>query len=261
PPREQPSSHLQRGIDLGYFEFIGYATVIDSLAAIRKWVFEEGRLTLPELVTALQNNFEGYEPVRQLLLHGPAYGNNDPYTDEIGKRLDREACQFTRQYAKSLGVRLDLRLVPFTSNVPFGKVGSATPNGRCAYTPLSDGSSASQGADRKGPAAVLLSNFKTKNYDYNNRAARLLNLKLSPACVAGEAGTQNLVSFIRSWCDLKLWHVQFNIINRETLLAAQAHPEAYRNLLVRVAGYSAYFCELSPDLQNDIIARTQHIAV
>lgn len=253
--------HIEGGIDLGYFEFIGYGTVIDSLAAIKKVVFEDKLLTLEQVKTAMQNNFEGYEAERQLLQNAPAYGNNDSYADEIGKILDRELLAFTDKYSKELGVHLDLRYVPFTSNVPFGKVVSASPNGRLAYVPLSDGSSASQGADKNGPTAVLLSNYATKNYDYRNRAARLLNIKLNPQCVAGEEGTEKLVDFIRTWGDLKLWHLQFNIINRLTLIEAQKNPDAYRNLLVRVAGYSAYFCELSKDLQDDIISRTEHIAV
>lgn len=252
---------IEGGIDLGYFEFIGYGTVIDSLSAIKKVVFEDKLLTLEQVKTAMEHNFEGYEYERQLLKNAPAYGNNDSYADEIGKRLDKELLEFTDKYSEELGVHLDLRYVPFTSNVPFGKVVSATPNGRLAYVPLSDGSSASQGADKNGPTAVLLSNFATKNYDFRNRAARLLNVKLSPQCVQGEEGTEKLVDFIRTWADLKLWHVQFNVINRGTLIEAQKNPEAYRNLLVRVAGYSAYFCELSKDLQDDIISRTEHIAV
>ncbi len=253
--------YIEGGIDLGYFEFIGYGTVIDSLAAIKKVVYEDKRLTMARVKEALLHNFEGYEIERQLLKNAPAYGNDDGYADEIGKRLDKELLEFTKQYSKELGVELDLRYVPFTSNVPFGKVVSATPNGRKAYVPLSDGSSASQGADKKGPTAILLSNFNTKNYNYHNRAARLLNVKLSPQCVKGDAGTEKLVSYIKAWRDLKLWHIQFNIINKETLLAAQKNPENYGNLLVRVAGYSAYFCELSKDLQDDIIARTEHIAI
>ncbi|MCD7921775.1 MAG: glycyl radical protein [Clostridiales bacterium] len=249
---------IEGGIDLGYFEFIGYGTVIDSLAAIKKVVYEDKRLTMPRVKEALLHNFEGYEIERQILKNAPAYGNDDDFADEIGKRLDRELLAFTKQYSGELGVHLDLRYVPFTSNVPFGKVVSATPNGRYAWTPLSDGSSASQGADKNGPTAILLSNYATKNYDFRNRAARLLNVKLSPQCVKGEEGTKKLVAYIKSWRDLKLWHLQFNIINRQTLLEAQKHPENYGNLLVRVAGYSAYFCELSKDLQNDIIARTEH---
>lgn len=252
---------IEGGIDLGYFEFMGYGTVVDSLAAIKKLVYEDKRLSMDELITAIQHNFEDNEIVRQLLLNAPKYGNDDPYADAIAKELDRQCLQFTKKYSQELGVHLDLRLVPFTSHVPFGKVVSATPNGRKAYTPLSDGSSASQGADTNGPTAVLLSNYASKNFGFRERAARLLNVKLSPSCVAGEAGTEKLVSFIRTWCDLKLWHLQFNVINRETLLAAKKEPDKYRNLIVRIAGYSAYFTDLSPDLQDDLIARTEHAAI
>lgn len=253
--------HIPGGIDLGYFEFIGYGTVIDSLAAIKKFVYEEKKITFAALKEALVHNFEGYEDMQNLLRSAPAYGNNDVYADEIGKRLDKEALDFAAKYAGELGVHLDLRLVPFTSHVPFGKVVSATPNGREAYIPLSDGSSASQGADKQGPTAVLLSNYATKNPGYRERASRLLNIKLSPSCVEGRTGTEKLVQFIQAWHDLKLWHVQFNVVNTDTLRKAQANPANYRNLLVRIAGYSAYFTELSKDLQDDIIARTEQDAV
>ncbi|MGN0433897.1 MAG: glycyl radical protein [Bilifractor sp.] len=253
--------HIEGGIDLGYFEFIGYATVIDSLSAIRKLVYEEKKITMGQLKKALKANFKGYEVIRQQLLHAPSYGNNDPYADEIGRRLDEEAGNYARKYAKSLGAHIDLRYVPFTSHVPFGKVVSATPNGRFAYTPLSDGSSASQGADVNGPTAILLSNQKTKNWANNYRAARLLNIKLSPSSVEGEQGTEKLVNFLEAFRDLKLWHVQFNVLNTDTLREAQKHPEEYRDLLVRIAGYSAYFTELSRDLQDDIIARTEQKVV
>ena len=252
---------IEGGIDLGYFEYMGFATVIDSLIAIKKLVFEDKVLTLHEVKEALEHNFEGYERTRQLLLHAPSYGNDDPYVDWLGKRLDREAQEFTAKYGSELGVHMDLRLVPFTSHVPFGRVVSALPNGRLAYTPLSDGSSPSQGADINGPTAVLLSNYATKNFNRQEHAGRLLNIKLSPSCVQGEQGTENLVHFIETWRDLKLWHVQFNVLNTETLREAQRHPEQYRSLLVRIAGYSAYFTELSKDLQDDIISRTEHEAV
>jgi pyruvate formate-lyase/glycerol dehydratase family glycyl radical enzyme len=249
---------IEGGLDLGYFEFIGYGTVIDSLSAIKKLVFETKKLSMAEVLEAVECDFEGKEYVRQLLMRAPRYGNNDPYADRIGRAIDEEALKFTKKYSAELGVNLDLRYVPFTSHVPFGKVVSATPNGRKSYTPLADGTSASQGADVNGPTAVLLSNYATKNYDHRERASRLLNVKLSPACVTGEEGTQKLVSFLRTWIDLKLWHLQFNIINKETLLAARRDPDRYRGLLVRVAGYSAYFVDLSPDLQDDIIQRTEH---
>lgn len=249
------------GLDLGYFEFMGYGTVIDSLVAIKKLVYEEKRITMDELLDALNADFEGYAAIRAMVQNAPKYGNNDAYADDIGKELDRICQEFTQKYSSELGVHLDLRLVPFTSHVPFGKVIHASPNGRKAYTPLSDGSSASQGCDSQGPTALLLSNYKTKNYQYRERAARLLNIKFTPAVVAGNAGTRKLVDLIKTWCDLKLWHVQFNVINRSTLLAAKKDPDRYRGLIVRIAGYSAYFTDLSPDLQDDLIARTEHLTV
>lgn len=249
---------IKGGIDLGYFEFMGYATVIDSLVAIKKLVYEEKKITMAEMVEAMRCNFEGKEAIRQMVANAPKYGNNDEYSDAIGKLLDRECLKFTKQYSKELGVHLDLRLVPFTSHVPFGKVVGATPNGRKEYTPLSDGSAASQGCDANGPTAVLMSNYLTKNYDFRERAARLLNVKFTPSILAGEAGTRKLVSFIKTWCDLRLWHLQFNVINQATLLAAKKDPENYRGLIVRIAGYSAYFTDLSPDLQDDLISRTEN---
>lgn len=252
------SEKIEGGFDAGFFDFIGFGTVADSLAAIKKCVYEDKTISWDELLNALKSNFEGAEPIRQRLLNAPKYGNDDDYVDSIAKRIDKEAVSFVHKYAKNIGIYMDLRYVSQSVNVPFGTVVGATPNGRFAGDALSDGSSASQGADEHGPTAVLLSNFKTKNTNYNNRAARLLNIKLTPASVAGDIGTKKLVQFIKSWRDLKLWHLQFNIINKETLLEAQKHPENYRSLLVRVAGYSAYFVELSRNLQNDVVNRTAH---
>jgi len=249
---------IPEGINLGYFEYIGFGTVIDSLAAIKKVVFEDKTLTMDQVLSALDCNFEGKEDIRQILKNAPCYGNDDAYADAIGREIDLLSVEYGNKYSKELGMHNDVRYVPFTSHVPFGKVVGATPNGRKAWSPLSDGSSASHGADVNGPTAILLSNFSTKNYGYRDRAARLLNIKFTPKCLEGDSGTRKLVSFIRTMCDLKLWHVQFNVINRETLIAAQKDPEKYRNLIVRIAGYSAYFVDLSPDLQNDLIARTEH---
>jgi formate C-acetyltransferase len=133
----------------------------------------------------------------------------------------------------------------------------ATPNGRPARHYLSEGISATQGADTKGPTVLLQSMARARVTGYREKAAELINMKLNPANVSGEEGTRRLMQMIRVWHDLKLWHIQFNIINRETLLAAQKDPEKYRNLIVRIAGYSAYFTDLSPALQAEIIARTE----
>jgi pyruvate formate-lyase/glycerol dehydratase family glycyl radical enzyme len=241
---------IPEGLNFGYFEFMGLGTVIDSLAAIKKLVFEDKKLTMDQLIDALEANFEGYEDIQQLLRTAPCYGNDDEYADEIGRELDRMAVSFAAKYGKEMGINNDARYVPFTSHVPFGKVVSATPNGRVAWFPLADGSSPSHGADHNGPTAILLSNHNTKNYGMRARAARLINVKFTPKCVEGDAGTEKLVQFIRTWCDLKLWHIQFNVINADTLKKAQKDPQKYRNLIVRIAGYSAYFVDLTPDLQN-----------
>lgn len=253
--------HIPEGINLGYFEYMGLGTVVDSLSAIKKLVFEDRKLTMDEVITAIDNDFEGFEDVRALLHSAPCYGNNDEYADSIGREIDKISVEFGGKYSKELGIHNDVRYVPFTSHVPFGKVVSATPNGRKAFTPLSDGSSASHGADVNGPTAILLSNYNTKNMDMRDRAARMLNIKFTPKCVEGERGLEKLVAFIRTFCDLKLWHVQFNVINRDTLIAAKQDPQKYRSLIVRIAGYSAYFVDLSPDLQDDLIARTEHEAI
>ncbi|WP_191018002.1 (2S)-3-sulfopropanediol dehydratase [Treponema zioleckii] len=255
------SQHVKGGLDLGFFDFIGLGTVADSLAAIKKNIYEDKTVTWNALLEALATNFEGFEALQARLAHSPAYGNDDSYADSIAKDIDRIGVQFAHENSKYLGMQLDVRYVSQSANVPFGKVIGALPNGRKAGTALSDGSSASQGADTHGPTAVLMSNYRTKNTDMNNRASRLLNIKLSPATVSGTDGTKRIVSFIKTWRDLKLWHLQFNIINRETLLKAKEHPENYRSLLVRVAGYSAYFVELSPELQDDVILRTEHTAL
>ena len=254
--------HIPEGIDFGYFEYMGLGTVVDSLCAVKKLVFEDKKLTMDQLIKALDANFEGYDDVKALLKSAPCYGNNDEYADSIGRAIDHLSVEYGHKYSmKDLGMHNDVRYVPFTSHVPFGKVVSATPNGRVDWFPLSDGSSASHGADVNGPTAVLLSNYNTKNYGLRDRAARMLNIKFTPKCLEGEQGTEKLVSFIRTFIDLKLWHVQFNVINADTLLKAQKDPAKYRNLIVRIAGYSAYFVDLSPDLQNDLIARTVHDSI
>jgi formate C-acetyltransferase len=243
---------------LGFIDTLGFATAIDSLAAIRKLVFDDQRLTMAELLEAVDANFEGKEAIRQLCLNAPKYGNNDPYADSIGREIEEFFVRLTRQYKSAFGGELDIRYVTITAHVPFGAILGATPDGRRAGEPISEGVSPSQGADRKGPTATLGSIASTKATHYKERAARLLNMKLTPSAVAGPEGTRKLMSLIRTACDLKMWHLQFNIINRDTLVAAQKDPEKYRDLLVRVAGYSAYFVDLTPQLQNEIIERTEH---
>ncbi|MEG1246424.1 (2S)-3-sulfopropanediol dehydratase [Gordonibacter sp.] len=240
-----------------FMDNVGYATLIDSVAAVKKVVYDDKAITMDELCDALDANFEGHEVARQLLLNAPKYGNDDAYADEIGYLVDGVEADFLATHRGLHGELLTNRIVPVTSHVPAGMVVGATPDGRLAGEYLSEGTSASHGCEKSGPTAVLVSNRNVKNAGAKERAARLLNIKLSPAGVAGDAGTRHLVDFIHTWCDLKLWHVQFNVINRETLVDAKAHPENYQDLMVRVAGYSAYFNDLSDRLKQEIIERAE----
>ena len=252
------SGPIEGALYLGFFDVMGFGTVIDSLSAIRALVFDEQRLTMDELLSALDDDFVGHEAVRQMCLHAPKYGNNDPTVDEIGHDIEECFSELAHRHTSAFGGELDLRYVSVTSHIPLGAVVGATPDGRRAREPLSESISPSQGRDLKGPTATLMSISSTKCAQYKERAARLLNMKLSPASLVGEEGTRKLMSLIRTACDMRMWHIQFNIINRDTLLAAQKDPEKYRNLLVRVAGYSAYFVDLTPALQSEIIRRTEH---
>jgi formate C-acetyltransferase len=243
---------------LGFIDTLGFATAIDSLTAIKKLVFDDARLSMSELLAALDSNFEGAEAIRQMCLNAPKYGNNDPYADSIGRNIEEFFVRLTRGRKTAFGGELDIRYVTITAHIPFGAVIGATPDGRKAGEPIAEGVSPSQGADVSGPTASLASIAATKATGYKERAARLLNMKLTPAAIAGPEGTKKLMSLIRTACDLKMWHLQFNIINKDTLIAAQEDPEKYRDLLVRVAGYSAYFVDLTPQLQDEIIKRTAH---
>jgi formate C-acetyltransferase len=256
--KDMHSGPIEGALYLAFIDTLGFATAIDSLAAIKKLVYDDKKLTMDELLAALDANFEGKEAIRQMCLNAPKYGNNDPYADMIGRRIEEFFVKLTRQYKSAFGGELDIRYVTITAHVPFGAVLGATPDGRKAGEPIAEGVSPSQGADRKGPTASLTSIARTKATGYKERAARLLNMKLTPSAVAGPEGTKKLMSLIRTACDMKMWHLQFNIVNRDTLLAAQQNPEKYRDLLVRVAGYSAYFVDLSPQLQDEIIKRTEH---
>jgi pyruvate formate-lyase/glycerol dehydratase family glycyl radical enzyme len=249
--------YIPGAIDHGCFEAIGKATAVDSLAAVKHLIFDTKKLTWDQLLTALEANWEGHEPVRQMCLNAPKYGNGIEWVDQIGFETETVILEFLNKHPKPHNQAFLLRQIPITFHVPMGKVTWATPNGRKASEYLSEGISASHGMDVKGPTVSLNSMAKARNLSYREKGGDLINLKFSPANVAGEEGTQRLTQIIRTWCDLKHWHVQFNIVNKETLLAAQKDPEKYRNLIVRIAGYSAYFVDLSPMQQAEIIARTE----
>ena len=251
---------FEGAIDHSTFEAIGKGTAIDSLAAVKHLIFDTRRLSWDQLLTAMEANWEGHEAVRQLCLHAPKYGNGIEWVDAIGFDIETLLLDFLNRHTKPHGQVFLLRQIPITFHVPFGKVTWATPNGRKATEFLAEGISASHGMDAKGPTVALGSIARARNRSYREKGGDLINLKFSPANVAGEAGTRRLMQIIRAWSEMKHWHVQFNIIHRETLLAAQKDPEKYRNLIVRIAGYSAYFVDLSPAQQAEIIARTEEQA-
>lgn len=242
-----------------FHDAVGFGTVIDSLAAIKKLVYDEKKLSMGELLDALAADFEGKEAIRKMCLEAPKYGTNDPYADAIGKEIEKIHMEYLKGISGLNGEILTMRMVPVTNHIPMGKVTGASANGRKAGVYLSEGTSATQGSSAKDPLTLLRSNANTKNKGYKGRQARLLNLDLSPESVKGEEGTTRLMTLIRNWCDLKLYHIQFNVINKETLLNAQKNPDKYNNLMINVAGYNDYFCDLGSDIQNEIIARTEYL--
>ena len=245
---------------------VGIANLGNALAAIKKLVYEEGKIGKHELMEALESNFEGEEgeKIRQLLLNfAPKYGNDDDYVDLLLKDAymefinELENYRTTRYSRGPIGCRYYAGTSSISANVPSGAVVPATPDGRLAFTPVAEGSSPSSGTDLLGPTAVFKSVSKLPTEKIMGGV--LLNQKLSPAAIQKDADKHKLISVIRTFfADLKGWHVQYNIVSRETLLAAKKDPEKYRDLVVRIAGYSAFFTTLSPDTQDDIIARTEH---
>ena len=238
-----------------FIQAVGIGTVTDALAAIRRLVYEEKGLDLPGLVAALDADFDGSEPLRQRLVHRmPKYGNDDDPADDPMVRVFRTAFAAIDGRPSARGGTYRLEMLPTTCHVYFGEVCGATPDGRRAGKPLSEGISPVQGADRKGPTAVFRSAGKM---DHVKTGGTLLNMKLAPSLLAGEEGVGRLAQLVRSYFRSDGHHVQFNVVSRETLEAAKADPESHRDLIVRVAGYSDYFCDLSDALKDEIIARTE----
>ncbi len=248
------------GLDHSCLDSIGKGTAVDSLAAVKHLIFDTKKLTWDQLLDAIEKNWQDKEAIRQLCLNAPKYGNSIDWVDKIGLNIDRFILEILHKYPKPNGQCFILRCIPITFHVPFGKVVWATPNGRPAHEYLSEGISASHGMDTHGPTVALTSMAHGRDTSYREKGGELINMKFAPGNVAGEEGTRRLMQVVRTWCNLKIWHIQFNILNRETLLAAQKEPEKYRDLVVRIAGYSAYFVDLSPDQQAEIIARTEEAA-
>ena len=239
-----------------YLQGVGIGTITDSLAAIRHHVFERQSLSLTELLDALRSGFEGQEPLRQMLVNkSPKYGNDDDCADDLMVAVFNAYYDAVNGRPNTHGGCYRINMLPTTCHVYFGSVTGATPDGRRTGEPLSEGISPVQGADRHGPTAVLKSAAKM---DHLRTGGTLLNMKFTPKVLEGDDGIERLGHLVRTYFRLDGHHVQFNVVTADTLREAKREPEKHRDLIVRVAGYSDYFCDLSEALQNEIITRTEH---
>ena len=240
-----------------YIQGTGLGTLTDCLVAIKYHVFDKKRIKFEDVLKACKNNFKGkYEILRQVLLNKtPKYGNDNDYADSIARELVETYFRVLDGRPNTRGGKYRINLLPTTVHIYFGNLCGATPNGRKAGEPISEGVSPSQGADMHGPTAVVKSVSK---WDHTKTGGTLLNMKFSPHNLKTDDDVKKMARFIRTFFRLGGHHIQFNIIDKDTLHDAQNHPEKYRNLLVRVAGYSDYFVGLSKNLQDEIISRTQH---
>jgi len=230
--------------------------VANSLAAIKKLVFEEKRITLKELQEAIDADFEGYEEIKKMCLDAPKFGNDDEQVDSIAKELYEICGNIHQRFPDYLGrSSVEPSAYSVTSHWALGRYTGALPNGRGARQPLTDASvSAQPGTDKNGPTALVKSAAKaidTVKYSSNH-----FNMKFHPSALKDAEGARKLLSLIKTYFDLGGYHVQFNCVSGETLRDAQLHPENYRNLIVRVAGFSAYFVHLDREIQDEIIRRS-----
>jgi formate C-acetyltransferase len=238
-----------------YIQCCGIGTITDSLCAVKKHVFEENKISVHQLLTTLQDNFKEQEALRLRLFNKtPFYGNDDEYADSIMQRVYNSLFNAIDGKPNTKGSSYHLNMLSTTCHIYFGKKLGASANGRLAGMPISDGTSPSHGADRKGPTAVIKSLGKM---DQIKSGGTLLNQRFLPSVLEGEAGIENLTHLIRAYFKLNGHHIQFNIVDSQTLRKAQAAPDEYRDLLVRVAGYSDYFIDLDKHHQEEIIARTE----
>ncbi len=245
---------------------VGIANLGNSLASVKKLVFEQGTIGQQELAKALSDDFEGLtnEQLRQRLVNGaPKYGNDDDTVDNLLVRayqtyIDEIKKYHNPRYGRGpIGGNYYAGTSSISANVPFGAQTMATPDGRKAKTPLAEGASPASGTDHLGPTAVISSVSKLPTGSILGGV--LLNQKLNPSTLENAGDRQKLMILLRTFFEVhKGWHIQYNIVSRETLIEAKKHPDQYRDLVVRVAGYSAFFTALSPDTQDDIITRTEH---
>lgn len=236
---------------------IGVATLGDSMAAIKKLVFEEQRVSIRDLRAALAANFEGHETLRQLLLNrAPKFGNDDDYVDSIVVKMQRFFAEELKQYRNPRGGTFRPGYWTVLANMGLGRLTGASADGRKATQPLSDSIGPSNGCDRRDATAMLCSSAKIDQRAASN--GTVLNLRLSPALVKGKDGAGRIEQLIRSYFDMGGSHLAINVVSTKTLRDAQKHPERHRDLLVKVAGYAAFFVELGAQAQNEIVARSEH---
>ena len=238
-----------------YIQGVGIGTVTDCLAAVKYNVFDRQNFTMEELIEAMEHDYEGYDAIYRMVHDKtPKYGNDDDYADDIMQEVFELYRSSITGRPNMKGGKYGVDMLPTTCHVYFGDVILATPNGRKAHKPVSEGISPEKSADTNGPTAVIKSCAKM---DHLATAGTLLNQKFTPDVVAGEEGLDNMASLIRSYFSMDGHHIQFNVIDRQTLIDAQNNPEEYKDLIVRVAGYSDFFRNLSKPLQDEIIERTE----
>ena len=238
-----------------YIQGVGIGTITDSLAAIKYNVFDKNKFTMDELMEALEHNFEGYEIIKNLVSNKtPKYGNDDDYADDIMQDVFNFYQRTITGRPNMKGGHYRVNMLPTTCHVYFGEVMMASPDGRLAMKPVSEGISPSKNGDINGPTAVIKSASKM---DHLRTGGTLLNQKFTPGVVAGENGLDQMSNLVRAYFDMDGHHIQFNVIDRQTLINAQNNPEEYKHLIVRVAGYSDHFRNLSKALQDEIIERTE----
>jgi trans-4-hydroxy-L-proline dehydratase len=259
---------ISRGLDYNaggaryntsYIQGVGLGSITDNLSAIRHWVFDSGKMAMSEVLESLRSNFKEQEKLRHCLVYEtPKWGNSDDFADRHAVMVFNSFYEAVSGRPSWRGGVFRINMLPTTSHVYFGSVIGAMPDGRPAGEPLSEGISPVQGADTKGPVAVLQSAAKI---DHIKTGGTLLNQKFSPSFFYSDEAIGKLSSLVRTYFRMDGHHIQFNVVDAETLRDAQKHPERHRDLIVRVAGYSDYFNDLSEDLQNEIIRRTGHEGV
>ncbi|MEG1602347.1 MAG: formate C-acetyltransferase/glycerol dehydratase family glycyl radical enzyme [Cloacibacillus sp.] len=235
---------------------VGLASLADAMAAVRKTVFDDESVGPKAMLAALKNNFAGAEAVKKLCEAAPKFGNDDDYADLLARDASHIFCREVTQYPCMRGGFYIPELHSVSTHVYFGELTGATPDGRKAAIPFSDGASPAGGRDTNGPTAAVLSMSKIDHMEVLQGV--LYNQKFSPSLLSAPNSAAILADYVRTWCDLGGHHIQFNIVSSEDLREAQSRPDEHRDLIVRVAGYSAYFAELNENTQNEIISRTEY---